>query len=115
MDGSKEVMEVYKKIDEMSDKLDEFAGAFHQEVVSGELDEEEKNLVHELLEDYKEYIDSKEEYRLENTVDSKKKMLEKLEETMDTFERLGDEIIKDSDFREEREVAKKHIQKMKTF
>lgn len=75
---------------------------------------EEEEQVHELISDYKGYLLAKKDYHTDGSAENKRAMLDKLEQTMDGFEKLGEDIIKDCDFREERELAKRHIQKMKT-
>ena len=64
---------------------------------------------------YSEYMDSKQSYRSGKSEDCKRRMLAALEEHMDALtEELGD-MAKDAECREEREVMKRYIEKLRNM
>ena len=64
---------------------------------------------------YSEYMNSKQSYRSGKSEDCKRRMLAALEEHMDALtEELGD-MAKDAECREEREVMKRYIEKLRNM
>lgn len=64
-------------------------------------------------ESYGRYLDSKQSYRANKTVDCKQRLMNTLEDYMDDFSRQMQEMLRDSDCAEERETIKRYMDKIK--
>ena len=64
---------------------------------------------------YDRYMDAKQSYRSNQSMDGKKKLMESLEDYMDDFTEKIKEISRDSDFPEERELVNKLLSKLQSI
>ena len=67
------------------------------------------------VEHYDEYSMAKESYRNHRTSDCKNRLMETLDDYMDSFTEKMQEMLKDADCSEERETIKRYIDKLKSF
>ena len=64
---------------------------------------------------YDRYMDAKQSYRSNQSMDGKQKLMESLEDYMDDFTEKIKEISRDSDFPEERELVNKLLSKLQSI
>lgn len=64
---------------------------------------------------YDRYMDAKQSYRSNQSMDGKQKLMESLEDYMDDFTEKIKEISRDSDFPEERELVNKLLSKLQNI
>lgn len=64
---------------------------------------------------YDRFMDAKQSYRANQSMDGKQKLMESLEDYMDDFTEKIKEISRDSDFPEERELVNKLLSKLQTI
>lgn len=64
---------------------------------------------------YNRYMDAKQSYRSNQSMDGKQKLMESLEDYMDDFTEKIKEISRDSDFPEERELVNKLLSKLQSI
>ena len=64
---------------------------------------------------YDRYMDAKQSYRSNQSMDGKQKLIESLEDYMDDFAEKIKEISRDSDFPEERELVNKLLSKLQSI
>ncbi len=64
---------------------------------------------------FERYMDSKQSYRSSKSPECKKRLMDAVEEYMDSFTAQMEEMLKDSDCREERETIKHYLDKIKSI
>lgn len=64
---------------------------------------------------YSRYMDSKRDFRNNHSTDCKAKMMDTLEMYMDDFAKQMEDLARDADCKEEREVINRYIDKIKRF
>ena len=64
---------------------------------------------------YDRYMDSKQSYRSNQSMDGKQKLMESLEDYMDDFTEKIKEMARDSDFPEEKELISKFLTKLQNI
>lgn len=64
---------------------------------------------------YDQYMDSKASYRSSKTPECKQRLMDTLEDYMDSFARQMEEMLRDSDCAEERQTISRYLQKIKNL
>lgn len=64
---------------------------------------------------YDQYMDSKASYRSSKTPECKQRLMDTLEDYMDSFSRQMEEMLRDSDCAEERQTISRYLQKIKNL
>ena len=64
---------------------------------------------------YDRYMDSKESYRAEKSPECKQRLMDTLEEYMGEFSEQLEEMLKDSDCREEKEIITRYLKKLQAM
>lgn len=63
-------------------------------------------------ENYERYMDSKQSYRASQNSDCKQRLMTTLDEYMDSFTKQMEDMLKDSDCREEKETITRYLKKL---
>lgn len=64
---------------------------------------------------YDQYMDSKASYRSSKSPECKQRLMDTLEDCMDSFSRKMEEMLRDSDCAEERQTISRYLQKIKNL